>query len=75
MNCTHFVLVKIILLTKRDEFKRFYNDYRPFNQQTKHNSYPLPLLKMIYHNWANQWYYLHWIYDLFFGKLEWLWVI
>ncbi len=50
-----FVLVKIILLTKRDEFKRFCNDYWSFNKQTRCNSYLLPLLKMFYHNWANQW--------------------
>jgi len=24
---------------------------------------------MFYHNGANQWCYLHWIYNLFFGKL------
>jgi hypothetical protein len=34
----------VTLLAKRDRSRRFCGDYRPLNLQTRHDSFPMPLV-------------------------------
>jgi hypothetical protein len=36
---------RVILPVKKDGSRRFYGDYRPLNAQTRHDSFPMPLVE------------------------------
>jgi hypothetical protein len=36
---------RVTLLVKKDGSRRFYEDYRPLNAQTRRDSFPMPLVE------------------------------